>query len=185
VRRQSRCASHIFRHNNARSAELTRPAIANERLSIDDTGHVVLKLKTPYRDGTTQIVMEPLECMQRLAALVPRPRLHLIRFHGVLAPHAKLRSAIVPCPATETTAGTPDSTDTPQPTLPAHLSWARLLKRVFDIDLEHCPNCGGNLSILAAILEQAVIAKILTHLGLPIRAPPRAPARRTDLFEAA
>jgi hypothetical protein len=38
---------------------------------------------------------------QRLAALVPRPRLHLIRFHGVLAPHAKLRAAIVPSLAAE------------------------------------------------------------------------------------
>jgi hypothetical protein len=46
----------------------------------------VLQLKIPYKDGTTHIVMEPLEFMERLAALVPRPRLHLIRFHGVLAP---------------------------------------------------------------------------------------------------
>jgi hypothetical protein len=58
----------------------------------------VLQLKSPYRDGTTHVVMSPLELMQRLAALVPRPRLHLIRFHGVLAPHAKLRAAIVPSP---------------------------------------------------------------------------------------
>jgi hypothetical protein len=50
---------------------------------------VELKLKTPWRDGTTHLVMSPLEFMQRLAALVPRPRLHLIRFHGVLAPNAK------------------------------------------------------------------------------------------------
>ena len=55
-----------------------------------------LKLKTPWRDGTTQLVMSPLEFMQRLAALVPRPRLHLIRFHGVLAPNAKRRSLVVP-----------------------------------------------------------------------------------------
>jgi hypothetical protein len=40
---------------------------------------VELKLKTPWRDGTTLLVMSPLEFMQRLAALVPRPRLHLIR----------------------------------------------------------------------------------------------------------
>jgi hypothetical protein len=164
---------------------ITRPAIANERLSIDDTGQVVLKLKTPYRDGTTEIVMQPLEFMQRLAALVPRPRLHLIRFHGVLAPHAKLRSAIVPKAAAETAATTSDPTDTPQSKPAAHISWVRLLKRVFGIDLHHCPNCGGDLSIIAAILEQAVIAKILNPLGLPIRAPPQAPARRSDLFEAA
>lgn len=44
---------------------------------------VVLKLKSPYRDGTTHLVMTPLEFMQKLAALVPRPRLNLIRYHGV------------------------------------------------------------------------------------------------------
>jgi hypothetical protein len=57
------------------------------------------------------------------------------------------------------------------------LSWAKLLKRVFEIDMAHCPNCGGQLKIIAAILEQPVIEKILTHLGLQARAPPRAPAR--------
>ena len=65
------------------------------------------------------------------------------------------------------------------------MSWARLLKRVFDIDMEHCPNCGGTLTILAAILDPTVIAKILAHLGLPIRAPPRAPARRFALLQTA
>ena len=58
---------------------ITRPALANERVQTNAAGQVVLKLKTPWRDGTTHLVMSPLEFMQRLAALVPRPRLHLIR----------------------------------------------------------------------------------------------------------
>ena len=69
---------------------ITRPALANERVQVNAAGQVVLKLKTAWRDGTTHLVMSPLEFMQRLAALVPRPRLHLMRFHGVLAPNAKL-----------------------------------------------------------------------------------------------
>ena len=63
----------------------------------------MLQLKSPYKDGTTHIVMEPLEFMECLAALVPLPRLHLIRFHGVLAPNAKLRRKIVPAPAERAT----------------------------------------------------------------------------------
>ena len=70
---------------------ITRPALANERVQTNAAGQVVLKLKTAWRDGTTHLVMSPLAFMQRLAALMPRPRLHLIRFHGVLAPNAKLR----------------------------------------------------------------------------------------------
>ena len=93
--------------------------------------------------------MEPLEFMERLAALVPRPRLHLIRFHGVLAPNAKLRSKIVPTPAERATTEPPTDHAQGQGETP-RLSWARLLKRVFDIDIEHCPNCGGSLKIIAA-----------------------------------
>jgi hypothetical protein len=160
---------------------ITRPAIANERLKLNAAGQVVLQLKSAYQDGTTHVVMSPLEFMQRLAALVPRPRLHLIRFHGVLAPNAKLRAAIVPSPAHSTTGHAADHSHHS----PARMSWARLLKRVFDIDIEHCPNCGGRLKIIAAIEEAPVIVRILAHLGLPTRAPPRAPARRLDLFQAA
>ena len=65
------------------------------------------------------------------------------------------------------------------------MSWARLLKRVFEFDLEHCPQGGGEFRIIAAIEEPAVIVRILTHLGLPARAPPRSPARPLALFQAA
>src|ERR1700730_4069128 len=125
--------------------------------------------------------LEPLEFMQRLAALVPRPRLHLIRFHGVLAPNAKLRREIIPSPPEQATEPACDHANAHSE--PARLSWARLLKRVFDIDIEHCPNCGGALKIIAVIEDPPVIIKILSHLGLPTRAPPRAPARRVDLFQ--
>ncbi len=73
---------------------ITRPAITNERLKREGAGNVVLQLKSPWRDGATHFVMSPLEFMQRLAALVPRQRLHMIRFHGVLAPNAGLRAAV-------------------------------------------------------------------------------------------
>lgn len=54
----------------------------------------------------------------------------------------------------------------------------RLLKRVFDIDMHYCPNCGaGELEIIAAILVQPMIEKVLTHLGLDPQPPPQAPTR--------
>jgi hypothetical protein len=124
--------------------------------------------------------MHPQEFMQRLAALVPRPRLHLIRFHGVLAPNAKLRAAVVPDvvqPASEPAHEHPHGQT-------ARMNWARLLKRVFDIAVERCA-CGGQLKIIAAIEEPVVIVRILTHPGLAARAPPRAPARELSLNHAA
>ncbi len=101
---------------------------------------------------------------QRLAALVPRPRSHLIRFHGVLAPE---------CEAAITGRAGADATRTERR--------ARVLKRVFDIDIERCA-CGGKLKMIADIEEPAVIEKILTHLGLSAP-PPRAKARRLDVLE--
>jgi hypothetical protein len=160
-------------------------------VQVNAAGQVELKLKTPWRDGTTHLVLSPLEFMQRLAALVPRPRLHLIRFHGVLAPNAKLRSSwwcrkgptggrtgghrrlLPPAECVVQTETNPDRPDRPH-----RIAWARLLKRVFDIDMQHCPNCGaGELKIIAAILERPVIEKILTHLGLDPQPPPRGRAR--------
>ena len=151
---------------------------------IAEIRKVELKLKTPWRDGTTHLVMSPLEFMQRLAALVPRPRLHLIRFHGVLAPNAKLRALVVPQgppaqaeAATEAAVAAECEIQT-APARPGRISWARLLKRVFDIDMQHCPNCGaGELKIIAAILERPVIHKILHHLGLDPQPPPKGRAR--------
>src|SRR5262245_24594161 len=90
--------------------------------------------------------------------------------------NAKLRSKIVPAPA-ERARETSSEGSHAQGT-PPRMSWARLLKRVFDIDVEHCPNCGGALKIIAAIDDPPVIAKILTHLGLPSPPPPR--ARRVE-----
>jgi hypothetical protein len=184
-----RCAMNQCKELERLCCYITRPAIANERLTRNDAGQVVLTLKTPYRDGTTHIAMSPLEFMQRLAALVPRPRLNLIRFasfrfakylltpfHGVLAPNAKLRSEIIPSGKKNKPILSDTDDDVPHFPVSARISWGRLLKRVFDIDIEHCPHCGGTLKIVAAILESGAITKILDHLGLPARAPPRAPA---------
>jgi hypothetical protein len=169
---------------------VARPPIALERLRFNDRGEVVYALKKPYSDGTTHIKMQPLELMEKLAALVPRPRVHLTRFHGVLAPHSKHRRLVVPTAppppaepsAEEGAAANQSSPGNPpaaaEPPSPARISWARLLKRVFNVDVEACNVCGGKTKIIAAIEDPPVIRKILGHLGLPIRPPPIRPAAR-------
>ena len=78
--------------------------------------------------------------MQRLATLVPRPRLNLIRFHGVLAPNAKLRPEIIPDTQKNEKNTSDAQDDAPHSSVSVRISWARLLKWVFDIDIEHCPD---------------------------------------------
>jgi hypothetical protein len=137
-------------------------------------GQKVLTLRTALSQNT-----QPVPSNQ----MVPRPRLNLIRFYGVLAPNAKLRAEIILDGKKSKSKSSGDNDDVPQSTTSVRISWARLLKRVFDIDIEQCPHCGGTLKIIAAILESTAITKILDHLGLPARAPPRSPARSSDLVE--
>lgn len=90
-----------------------------------------------------------------------------------MAPQSTLRGAIIPTPRQQGV-GEPEAS-TPSP----HWSWARLLKRVFGIDMERCPVCQqGTLRIIAAITEVSVIKKILRHLKLAVDPPPIAPARQ-------
>ena len=97
--------------------------------------------------------------------------------HGVLVPNAKLRGKIVPAPAERATETSSEDAHA-QGEIP-RMNGADCSKRVFDIDVEHCPNCGTRLKIIAAIEDPPVIVKILSDLGLPTRAP----AQRFDLFQ--
>jgi hypothetical protein len=113
------------------------------------------------------IVIEPLDLMARLAALVPTPRMHLTRYRGVFAPHSQYRSAVTPAQRGRGAARPPVSgADPTKPSTPRHMamSWARRLKRVFGVEIVCCARCGGQLKIIASIEEPQLIAKILSHL---------------------
>ena len=75
---------------------IARPAVAVPRLSLSSTDKVVYTLNTPYRDGTTQVAFDPVDFIARLAALVPKPRVNLTRYHGVLAPNHRWRGLATP-----------------------------------------------------------------------------------------
>jgi len=75
---------------------ITRPAISEKRLLLTSNGKVRYEFKTPWRDGTTHVFFEPLDFIARLAALVPKPRVNLTRFHGVFAPNSKHRAFVTP-----------------------------------------------------------------------------------------
>ena len=129
--------------------------------------------------------------MARLAALVPRPRANLTRYHGVFAPNCGLRKAVVSKRGSTTRAGpashlsqasdrltaaSDQAADEPNTDPQAPLTWAQRLKRVFLIDITLCPHCGGTLRVIADVTEPALIERILAHVrkrGPP--APRRAP----------
>jgi hypothetical protein len=110
-------------------------------------------------------MFEPLDFIARLVSLVPRPRVNLTRFHGVFAPNSKYRSRVTPanrgkrqkCRSVHGADQTPAEKR-------ASMTWAKRLKRVFNIDVETCDKCGGYVRIIASIEDPAVIQKILAHL---------------------
>ena len=72
-----------------------RPPFAQERLRLRSDGRVALELKTAWHDGTRELVFEPLEFLERLAAMTPRPETNLLICHGLLAPRARWRERVV------------------------------------------------------------------------------------------
>ncbi len=166
---------------------IARPAVAEQRLSLTPTGKVRYQLKTPFRNGTTHVIFEPLDFLARLAALVPKPRVNLTRFHGVFAPNSKHRAMITPAGrgrgSKKKQAGIEQEERTPAERHAA-MTWAQRLKRVFNIDIETCEKCQGPVRIIACVEDPAVIRQILAHLAKkgsidsqaqrpPERAPPQ------------
>ena len=155
---------------------ICRPAIAEKRLSLTPNGNVRYELKTPYRDGTTHVIFEPLDFIAKLAALVPPPRANLTRFHGVFAPNSRYRARVIlGGQGRGSELESPAEAPTPAEGH-ASMTWAQRLKRVFGIDIEICPACGGAVRIIACIEDPDVIEKILVHPETGVREP--APSQR-------
>jgi hypothetical protein len=140
---------------------VSRPAIAAERLSLTPQRDVHYCLKTPYRDGTTHIVLEPLDFIARLAALVPSPRAHQTRYHGVFAPGGALRAAVTP--SGRGRGARAKSTEKERAPRAAGMNWMQRLKRAFAIDIEACQRCGGTLEVIASIEDPELIERIFAH----------------------
>lgn len=143
---------------------ISRPAVSENRLSLTPNGNIRYQLKTPYRDGATHVIFEPLDFIARLAALVPRPRVNLTRFHGVFAPNSQHRALVTP--AKRGKGKKPKGSDDRQTPAErrASMTWAQRLKRVFNIDIETCRECGGTVKVIACIEDPVVVKKILDHL---------------------
>jgi hypothetical protein len=173
-----------------------RPPFALERLHAPNgiaslsSGDVRLlyRFPKPTPDGRTQIRLTPLQLLERLAEFVPPPRIHRNRYHGVLAPNARLRPAVVAigrptidAPDGDNEAAPPPAEGKDQPDRPranqARIRWAVLLARIYEVLPLLCPVCGGSMKILAFLTDPPVVTAILLHLELRHLPPPISPAR--------
>ena len=137
---------------------MLRPLLAGGRLRLIDADHLTFRLKTPWSDGTTHLVLSPLELIEKLAALVPPPRLNRVPYHGIQAPNVGARRRVVPGRSVP-----PTTTDSTLSSYRPRLGWAALLARVFAGDVTRCPGCGGRLRLVAVLSDPGSIRSYLTR----------------------
>jgi Putative transposase len=164
---------------------ITRPPLALERLSRRTDGRLELELKSIWKDGTRAVVLEPHDLIVRLCAAVPAPRLHLLRYFGVLSSHHALRREVTPSAEPEPGLFTPPSAPGDQQSLPldspdagtqrsGRARWGWLI-------VEHCSRCSGPLRWVEAATTPEAISRLLAKHGLGPRPPP--PSRSPPIPE--
>jgi hypothetical protein len=181
----TRAAAEDKRGREALVRYVLRPPIAGEHLQPGTDGRVRIELKRRFRDGTNAIELDPLSLLCRLAAAVPPPRFHTVRYAGVLGAASAWRSEVIPAPKptpVETAAPATPAGDAPQSQPPRggarshYRPWIELIRRAFAVDPTIC-RCGGRMKLLALVKGPESIARFLRHLGEPTEPPRRAAAR--------
>ena len=163
---------------------ILRPPIAQERVVRGPDGLVRIALKRAFSDGTTAIDMDPLSLLSRLAASVPAPRAHTVKYAGVLAAASKLRARLVPQPKAAEPDAAREEEKPKARTGSGYRPWAQLLKRTFEVDVLRCDRCQGRMRLVALVLEDKSIARFLSALGEPTSLPARASARGPPFWQS-
>jgi hypothetical protein len=180
-----------------------RAPFSQERLSLSPEGKVVYRLRRPWpnANGATHLILDPLDFLRRLAALVSFPYSHQIRYHGVFANRSRWRSFLPDPPVREECAsvesgtlpgleaeasqGTRVGQERPSATHRRRVPWAQLLRRLLHVDALACPRCSTSaqtvpMVVLAFLTDPQVVGKILRHLGLAATAPALSPSRSSE-----
>lgn len=118
----------------------------------------------PGRDGATQVAFDPVDFVARLASLVPKPRVNLTRYHGVLAPNHRWRGLVTPAKRGKGVKRISNTEVRSPAERHTAMTWAQRLKRVFSIEVEVCGHYGGSVRVIACIEDQDTIDRILAHI---------------------
>jgi hypothetical protein len=154
-------------------AYMTRPPLATFRLSVNDDGDLVYAMKRVFADGTRAVILSPMELIEKLCAMVPPPRAHQSLYTGVFSSHSQWRNLVVLDPKARK-GFNPETIDK---TKVKNHRRAKLLKRMFRIDVGICPKCGSDMEIRSAVHDPASIQRYMRHLGLPEHPPTITTAR--------
>jgi len=154
---------------------VSRPPLGRERLEEQPDGSILLRLKTPWSDGTAALQLCRSELLQRIIALIPPPRKNESISHGVFASRHAWRREIVPVPPVDTTPAHLRIRLTKEPALgpkPAWLAWAALMWRIFQQDRVSCPHCGKPMRVRTVVMPPATMRVVKGLEKATARAPP-------------
>lgn len=154
---------------------IARGPLANERLEITSDRKVKLQLKTPYSDGTTHLLFTFSEFIEKLMALVPPPKSHLVRWGGVFAPNSSVRKQITLKPHIKK--GFQFDEEEEEPKVYKNQTWSKMLAKAFKIDVTTCDHCSGKLKKICAVNDRDSIRRYLLHQGIDPDPPARRQAR--------
>ncbi len=141
-----------------------RPPLSKDRLRMAPDGErLLLTLKSPWRNGTEMIILTPLNLLERLVAIIPPPKKNQIRYHGFFGPNSKLRQEII--------LNKDKLSYKPTDKKICRPDFAKLMARVFDIDVLACPRCKSGMQRISFIKDPKAIMDILKSLKMGT-APP-------------
>ena len=178
VHAQTHCGAHQRDRLSALVSYGARPPLATERLTETAGGDLSYSLKRPWSDGSTAILLSPGELLEKLCALIPAVRFHMVRYTGIFSSHSRWRPQIIIRPGVKKGFGKAQGEDGER--LAKNSTWARLLARIFKVDVGHCQKCGAAMRLVAAVHDPAGVARYLRHIGLEAHPPPVAPARSSS-----
>lgn len=156
-------------------------------MNQESTERIIYHLPKPRPDGQSALVLTtPLELIDKLVALIPPPRRHRHRYHGVLAPNSPLRAAVTElgresdsAKPVEAAAQAPTAADSapPSPRSPTRYLWVALIARIYATWPLLCTYCGNEMRLIAFVTEREPVVRILSAIGEPTQPPRVAPAR--------
>jgi hypothetical protein len=163
---------------------ITRPALGMDALHKLDDGRLALETPPDPKTGATSIVLDPLEWIHRITAHIPDRGRHCQRFYGAYSNRARVDVSSADGRSTDSMAKTHSQQDNSDSSREARSTWARLLRKIFEIDPLVC-SCGARMRIVSFITDPRVVGRILRHREsgrckaqdpFEPRAPPRAAA---------
>ena len=139
---------------------IQRPVIAKDRLRELEDGRFHYAFKREWKNGTRGIYFEGPDCLERLAALIPPPRKHQTRYHGIYAPNSRFQSAVKRLTALSERGFHEEARER---RYVYWVLWAELLKRTFSFEVERCPECSGSMQRIAFIHSPEGISGLLGY----------------------